>query len=99
MSFTFASSALLLGPATLVMSGVGMTFRFDERFALLAELDTLVPLGPVVGAANGAAGGVGIRFFGQHFGADLALIQAGKAGEHRPPLVPLLVLTWRSSPH
>ena len=79
-----------------MFNGVGAVFRFDERFAFL-ELDSAVPLGPVVGEANGVLGGAGVRFAGRSFGADLGLFQAGKAGEHRPPLLPLLVLTWRST--
>jgi hypothetical protein len=96
-SFTFASNIALLGPASLVFSGVGAVYRFDEHFALLAELDTLVPLGPVVGEANGVAGGAGIRYAGRSYGVDLGLFQAGKAGEHRPPILPLLVFTWRTT--
>jgi hypothetical protein len=96
-SFSFSSNIAMLGPASVVISGVGLVFHFDARFALLAELGTAVPLGPVVGQANGAAGGAGIRFSGRSFGVDLGLFQLGKAGEHRPPLVPLLVFTWRST--
>jgi hypothetical protein len=98
LGFTFASNVALLGPASIVFSGVGAVYRFDDRFALLAELDTAVPLGPIVGRANGVLGGAGVRFCGRSYGVDLGLFQAGKAGEHRPPLVPLLVFTWRSSP-
>jgi hypothetical protein len=96
VSLTFASNIALVGPGSMVLSGVGFVYRFDDLFAFLAEADTAVPLGPEVGEFNGVGAGAGIRFSGRGAGLDLGLFQFGKAGEPRPPVTPFIAATWRT---
>jgi hypothetical protein len=95
-SLTFASNVALVGPGSIVLTGVGAVYRVSDLVALLAEVDTAVPLGPEVGEFNGIGVGAGVRFSGRGAGLDLGLFQLGKAGEPRPPLLPFIAATWRT---
>ena len=87
-SLSLSSNVLLLGPVVLMASGVGAVFRAGSHVSLLAEVDTVVPLGREAGAAHAVLAGGGVRVHFRHFAADLALL-GGSA-----PL-PVLALTWR----
>jgi hypothetical protein len=94
---TVASSVFLAGPASLLLSGVGASFRVNRMFTLLAELDSAVPLGEPVGEFNGVLGGFGARFSDPNWGVDLCLMRSGTAGA-LSPFFPFLALTYRYVP-
>lgn len=98
LSFSMSSDVALAGPATLLMSGAGVSFRAGRIVSLLAELDTLIPLAAAAGQANGILGGVGVRLSGRAWGVDLAVLKAGKAHADPSGLLPFLAVTYRYLP-
>ncbi len=93
-----STNIALLGPASLLFNGAGLNFRAGRLVSLIAELDTLIPLGEVAGEANGLLGGVGVRLSGRAWGVDLGLIKAGKAGAESSSVLPFLAATYRYVP-
>ncbi|MGC4091395.1 MAG: hypothetical protein QM756_26655 [Polyangiaceae bacterium] len=93
-SANLGATALLLGPASFVATGVGVIWRVSELFALLGELDTLVPAGRSVAEWHGIAGGLGCRWSGRRWAVDLA---AYSAFETRT-VVPFLAVSYRFLP-
>lgn len=98
LSFSMSSNIALIGPASLLFNGAGVSFRAGRIVSLIAELDSLIPLGEVVGEANGLLGGVGVRLSGRAWGVDMALMRAGKARADVSNVVPFLAVTYRYVP-
>lgn len=98
LSVSVGSNLALAGPASVWFNGVGVTLRLSRLVSLLAEFDTLLPLGEPVGEANGVLGGAGVRLSGRAWGVDLAVLRAGKAQAQLSPFVPFLAATYRYVP-
>jgi hypothetical protein len=98
LTFSMSTNVALIGPGSLLFSGAGLSFRAGRIVSIIAELDTLIPLGEVVGEANGLLGGVGVRLSGRAWGVDLALMRAGKARADLSPVLPFLAVTYRYVP-
>jgi hypothetical protein len=98
LSFSMSSNIALIGPGSLLFNGAGLSFRAGRIVSLLAELDSLIPLGEAVGEANGLLAGVGVRLSGRAWGVDMALMRAGKARADVSDVVPFLAVTYRYVP-
>ncbi|MES1183490.1 MAG: hypothetical protein ABUL60_06720 [Myxococcales bacterium] len=98
LSFSMSSNIALIGPASLLFNGAGLSFRAGRIVSILAELDSLIPLGEAVGEANGLLGGCGVRLSGRAWGVDLALMAAGKARADVSSVVPFLAVSYRYVP-
>jgi hypothetical protein len=98
LSFSMSSNIALIGPGSLLFNGAGLSFRAGRIVSLIAELDSLIPLGEAVGEANGLLAGVGVRLSGRAWGIDLALMRAGKARADVSDVVPFLAVTYRYVP-
>ena len=96
-TMAMATSVLFAGPATLAGSGVGVVWRVANWLALLAEVDTLLPLGNEVGGAHGIVAGAGVRFPFRKVSVDLGLLRPYDV-ESNVPALPLLVVTYRFLP-
>jgi hypothetical protein len=77
------------------VNGASGIFRVGRTMSLLAELDTLVPLGKDTGEINGAIAGGGARFHWTNWGLDLTLMRVLGSGA---VTLPVLALTYRSAP-
>jgi len=97
-SFSMSTNMALIGPGSLLFSGAGVSFRAGRIVSIIAEVDSLIPLGEVVGEANGLLGGVGVRLSGRAWGVDIALMKAGKAGSEPSDVVPFVAATYRYVP-
>src|SRR5690242_9668594 len=95
-SVSTGSTILLAGPAMLVANGFGAIWRLTDVFALLLEVDSLIPVGREAGNYYGMAVGPGIRFSGKRWGIDFALYRG--LGSGSSSAVPLLVGTYRFLP-
>ena len=98
LSFSMSTNIALAGPASLLFNGAGVSFRAGRFVSVIAELDTSIPLGEVVGEANGLLGGAGVRLSGPAWGVDLALMKAGKARAEPSGLIPFVAVTYRYVP-
>jgi hypothetical protein len=98
LAFSMSSDIALAGPASLLFNGVGVSFRAGRIVSLIAELDTLIPLGEVTGEANGLLGVAGVRLSGRAWGVDLGLMKAGKAHADPSSVLPFLAATYRYVP-
>jgi hypothetical protein len=93
-SITVASNLTFAGPLLLLWNGVGAIWRVAPRLALLVEADTLIPLGRVLGEANGVLGWAGLRVPGRAWSFDATLGYTPQA-EPDSRWLPLLVLSYR----
>lgn len=98
LELSLGTSLALAGPASVLFSGAGGSFRAGRYVSIVAELDSLIPLGEAVGEANGVLGGVAVRLSGRAFGVDLGILQAGKARESPSGMLPFLAATYRYVP-
>lgn len=98
LSFSMSTNVTLVGPASLLFSGAGLNYRAGRIVSIIAEINSLIPLGEVIGEANGLVGGVGARLSGRAWGVDLSLLKAGKAGSNAAPLIPFVAATYRYVP-
>jgi hypothetical protein len=89
------SSNMTLAGVMLMVNGASGIFRVGRTMSLLAELDTLVPLGKDAGQINGAMGGGGVRLHWTNWGLDLTLMRVLGASH---VTLPILALTYRSVP-
>ena len=93
-SITVASNLTFAGAILFMWNGAGMIARVSPRLALLAEIDTMIPLGRVLGQVNGMLAWGGLRIPGRSWSFDAALGYSPKAGE-RSLVLPLVVLSYR----
>ncbi|HET9930751.1 MAG TPA: hypothetical protein VFQ35_08695, partial [Polyangiaceae bacterium] len=91
-SATLGGTAVLLGPATFIATGAGAVLRVSELFAILVEVDSLVPAGRNLADYHGIIGGVGFRWSGRRWAVDGALYSSLN-GEG--PVVPFLAASYR----
>jgi hypothetical protein len=98
LAFSMSTNIALAGPASLLFNGAGLSYRAGRIVSIIAELDTLIPLGEVAGEANGLLGGAGVRLSGRAWGVDLALMKAGKARSAPSSVFPFLAVTYRYVP-
>jgi hypothetical protein len=94
-SASAAANWILVGPAMLLLNGVGFVARTSDLVALLFEFQSLVPLGREAAQAHGIAGAVGVRFSGPRWAIDVALdAPVGPTG-NLPGVLPILAGTYR----
>jgi hypothetical protein len=93
-SITVVSNITFAGAVLLMWNGAGMIWRVGSHLALLAEADTMIPLGRVLGQVNGLLVWGGVRVPGRCWSFDAVLGQSPRAGD-RPVTLPLLVLSYR----
>lgn len=98
LSFSMSSNLSLIGPASLLFSGAGLSFRAGRYVSLIAELDTLIPFGELAGEANGLLRAAGVRLSGRGWGVDFALLKAGKAHAESTNIIPFVAATYRYVP-
>jgi hypothetical protein len=89
------SSDVTLAGVLLMVNGATGIFRVGRGTSLLAELDTLLPLGKDAGEFNGGLASGGVRFSWTSWGLDLVLMRV--LGSNRATL-PFIALTYRSVP-
>jgi len=93
-SVTVASNLTFAGAIAFMWNGAGFIWRVSPHLALLAEADTMIPLGRVLGQVNGLLAWGGLRVPGRHWSFDAALgYSPGVDG--RPVALPLFVLSYR----
>ena len=97
-AFSMSSNVVLAGPASLLFSGVGFSYRAGRILSLIAELDSVLPLAEPVGEANGLLGGGAVRLSGAAWGVDLGLLKAGKARAEASDLLPFVSASYRYLP-
>jgi len=98
LSFSMSTNVALAGPASILFSGAGFSYRAGGIVSLVAELDTALPLAEPVGEANGLLGGAAVRLSGRAWGVDLGLMRAGKARAGMSGFFPFLAATYRYAP-
>jgi hypothetical protein len=98
LSFSMSTNVTLVGPASLLFSGAGLNYRAGRIVSIIAEVNSLIPLGEVIGEANGLVAGVGARLSGRAWGVDLSLLKAGKAGADTAPIIPFIAASYRYVP-
>jgi len=89
------SSDVTLAGVLLMFNGASAIYRVGRRTSLLAEVDTLLPLGKDAGEFNGALASGGLRFHWTNWGLDLALLHT-LGGTH--VTAPFVAFTYRSRP-
>jgi hypothetical protein len=98
-SVSLGATALLAGPATLTVAGVGFVWRVASWAAILLEVDTLIPLGNEAGEYNGIAVLPGFRLPYRTWALDLGVVRALDTDEPPdPPLIPFIAFTYRFLP-
>jgi hypothetical protein len=98
-SVTMGATALLAGPATLTLAGVGLIWRVASWAALLLEVDTLIPLGSEAGEYNGIALLPALRLPYRTWSLDLGVVRALDTEEPPdPPLIPFIAFSYRFLP-
>jgi hypothetical protein len=98
-SASLGANVLLGGPATVMVTGAGVIWRVANWAALLAEVDTLVPLGTETGEFSGVAAMGGFRFPYRTWALDLGVARGLDTDEPPdPPVVPILAFTYRFLP-
>jgi hypothetical protein len=93
MSSLSITSDVTLAGTMLMVNGANGIFHLSRSVSLLAELDTLLPLGTAAAEFNGAMAGGGLRFTWPHVGLDLTLMRL-LGGTHTT--LPILAFTYRS---
>ncbi len=93
-SLSLSSDVTLAGVLLMMNSATGI-YRLGRVTSLLAELDTLLPLGKDAGELNGGLAGGGLRLHWTNWGLDLTLMRVLGTGK---ATLPVLALTYRSAP-
>jgi hypothetical protein len=93
-SISTAANLMLAGPALILADGVGAVLRASDLFALLVELQSVLPLSREGGQVNVLAGALGFRLSGRLWAVDLAF-EGPLDRRASPPVVPLLIATVR----
>jgi hypothetical protein len=100
-SLNVGTTMLLAGPATMTATGAGVVWRATTALSLLAEAQTLLPLGREAGRINGVALAAGARLGWSRFAIDFAFetFPEARVGDNGfPPILPFLGLTYRFLP-
>jgi len=92
-SISMGTTVVLAGPATLALTSVGLIWRFARWGSLIAEADTLLPMGRQIGQANGLAIMGGLRLPHRTWSLDLTLVRP--IAVSNPQTIPLLAFTYR----
>jgi hypothetical protein len=97
-SVTIGGTALLAGPATLALAGVGFVWRVASWAAFLLEVDTLIPLGTETGEYSGIAVLPGFRLPYRTWALDLGIVRPLDVEEQPAPVIPFIAFTYRFLP-
>lgn len=98
-SAAVSSHLLLAGPGTMMITGAGGVWRVAPWGALLAEVDSAVPLGGEVGEYSGVAIFGGFRFPYRTWALDLVVGRALDTEEPpEPAVIPWIAFTYRFLP-
>ena len=93
-SITVGTNVTFAGAILFMWNGAGLVWRVSPHLALLAEADTMIPLGRTLGQVNGLLTWGGLRVPGRSWSFDAALGYSPRAGD-RPLALPLLILSYR----
>lgn len=91
-SLSITSDVTLAG-TMLMVNGANGIFHMSRHLSLLAELDTLLPLGTAAAEFNGAMAGGGLRFHWTHAGLDLTLMHLLGGSQ---ATLPIFAFTYRT---
>jgi hypothetical protein len=94
-SANVAATLGILGPVLLLANGVGLVLRTSDLAAFLFEMQSLVPLGRGAESAHGLGAAAGLRLAGERWGVDLALQGILDRDGSKPPVIPIIVGTYR----
>lgn len=96
-SVTMAGTTAFVGPVTVLLGGVGLTWNVARWATLLLEVETLTPIGREAGKAHGIAVMPGFRFPYRSWALDLSL---GRILDPRNeiPVLPFVAFTYRVLP-
>ena len=93
-SITVGSNVTFAGAILFMWNGAGLLWRVSPHLALLAEADTMLPLGRALGQVNGLLAWGGLRVPGRSWSFDATLGYSPATGD-KPLVLPLLVLSYR----
>src|SRR5581483_4412587 len=93
-SVNTAANLSLAGRYLVLADGVGAILRASDLFAVLVELQSVLPISHQGGQIHAVAGALGARLSGRVWAVDLAL-EAPLDRRARPQAVPVLVATVR----
>jgi hypothetical protein len=94
---TLSATALLAGPATLTLAGVG-SLACDQMGGALARGRYADPLGTEAGEYNGIAVMPGFRLPYRTWSLDIGVIRALDTDDPDPPVIPFIAFTLRFLP-
>ncbi|MCC6213705.1 MAG: hypothetical protein IT376_02470 [Polyangiaceae bacterium] len=96
-SVTMAGTTAFVGPVTVLLGGVGLTWNVARWATLLLEVETLTPIGREAGQAHGIAVMPGFRFPYRSWALDVSL---GRILDPRDtiPVLPFVAFTYRVLP-
>ncbi|HVU00755.1 MAG TPA: hypothetical protein VHE30_03355 [Polyangiaceae bacterium] len=93
-SVGLGTNVALVGPVSIVMTGLGAAFRVGRIVSLVAEVQSVLPLGREGAEIHALAGGAGVRLSGKHWGVDLA-VEGALDRKTTPQGIPLVIVTYR----
>jgi hypothetical protein len=93
-SATLGLNVVLLGPASMLATGFGVTGQLSDSVAMLGEIDILTPSSRDVAEYQGITAAAGIRWSNAHWGLDATVVTSLTGGGS----FPLLVGTYRVLP-
>jgi len=96
-SVTMGASALLAGPAVLMVSGAGVIWRLSNWAAVVVEVDTAIPLGREAADFNGIAVIPAFRFPFRTWSLDLGFFRPLDLDEP-VEVLPIVVFSYRFLP-
>jgi hypothetical protein len=89
-----SGNLVLAGSALVLANGMGAVLRATDLFAVLVELQSVVPLESRFGQINALGAALGMRFSGRVWAVDVA-VEAPLDRRTNPRFVPLLVVSRR----
>jgi hypothetical protein len=93
-SINMAVTVALVGPVSIVADGVGLVFRTGRSMSLLAELQSVLPLGKEGAEIHALAAAAGLRFSGKRAAVDIGL-EAPLDRKTKPQAIPIVAVTVR----
>jgi hypothetical protein len=92
-SINMGATVALVGVA-IVADGVGFVYRTGRSMAILAEVQSVLPLGNQAAQVHALGAAVGLRFTGKRAAVDLGL-EGPLDRKTKPQVVPIVAVTVR----